>query len=77
MLLEMLTRKQPTSDIFVVDLYLHKWMNLAFPNSVKDVIHSGIFSEAYGNEFVEKCVYECLLSLLRVGFLFSKDSSNQ
>jgi len=77
LLLEMLTRKRPTSNMFVGDLNLRKWVNLAFPNRVKDVIDSGLFSEVDGDEFVENSIYKCLLSLLRVGLLCSKDSCDE
>jgi hypothetical protein len=33
-----LLEKRPTSDMFAGDLNLHKWVNLAFPNKVKEVI---------------------------------------
>jgi len=77
LLLEMLTRKRPTSNMFVGDLNLHKWVNRSFPNSVKDVIDNGLFSELDGGEFVDNNAYKCILSLLRVGLLCSKDSSNE
>jgi serine/threonine protein kinase len=77
LLLEMLTGKRPTSDMFVGDLNLHKWVNLAFPNKVKDVIDNGLFSEVDGDEFVENSIYKCLLSLLQVGLLCSKDSFDE
>ena len=73
----MLTRKQPTSDMFVGDLNLHTWVNLSFPNSVKDVIDNGLFSEVDGDEFEENNVYKCILSLLRVGLICSKYSPNE
>ena len=38
LLLEILTRKRPTSEMFSGDLNLHKWVDQAFPNRVKEVI---------------------------------------
>jgi len=43
LLLEILTRKKPTIDMFVGDLNLHKWINFAFPRRVKDIIDNSIF----------------------------------
>lgn len=63
--------------MFVGDLSLHKWVNRAFPNRVKYVIDSALFSEIDGDEFVENSVYKCLLSLLQVGLLYSKDSCDE
>jgi len=74
LLLEMFTRKQPTSDMFVGDLDLHNWVNFAFPNRLKEVIDNGLFSEVYVDEFEENNVYKCLISLLHVGLLCSKYS---
>ena len=56
------------------DLNLHKWVNLSFPNRVKEIIDHSRFSELDEDEFEENSVYKCLLSLLRVGLLCSKDS---
>ena len=68
MLLEMLTRKQPTSHMFVGDLNLHNWVSFAFPNKVKDVIESSLLNKVDGDEFEENNVYKCLLYLIHVGF---------
>jgi serine/threonine protein kinase len=77
LLLEILTRKQPTSSMFVGDLNLHNWVISAFPNKVKEVIDSGLFSEVEGDEFKENNVYKCLVSLLCVGLLCSKHSPKE
>jgi len=77
LLLEMFTRKQPTSDMFVGDLNLHNWVNFAFPNRLKEVIDNGLFQEVYDSEFEEKNVYTCIISLLHVGLLCSKYSPEE
>jgi len=77
MLLEIITRKQPRSDMFVGNLNLHNWVNATFPNKVKEVIDSGLFSELNGDEFEENNVYKCLVSLLRVGLFCSKHSPEE
>eukprot|EP00253_Pinus_taeda_P014184 PITA_14184 len=77
MLLEMLTRKQPTNHMFVGDLNLHNWVNFAYPNNVNEVIESSIFSEVCGDEINENKVYKCLLDLLHVGLLSSKHSPEE
>jgi len=77
LLLEMLTRKQPSSDMFVEDLNLHNWVNLAFPNTVKGVIDSSLFNEIDGDESEENNTLKCLISLLRVGLLCSKGSPQE
>eukprot|EP00253_Pinus_taeda_P011578 PITA_11578 len=77
LLLEMLTRKRPTSDMFVGELNLHKWVSLAFPNRVKEVIDELFFEEVDEYEFEENNIYNCLLSLLHVGLSCSKDSPEE
>jgi len=74
LLLEMLTRKQPVSDMFVEDLNLHKWVNLAFPNRVKGVIDNSLLNDMDEDE---NNAHKCLISLLRVGLLCSKDSPQE
>jgi LRR receptor-like serine/threonine-protein kinase FLS2 len=76
-LLERLTRKRPTSDMFSGDLNLHKWVSLAYPNKVKEVIEFNLFSDMDIDEFEENNVYTCLLSLIRVGLICSKDLPNE
>jgi hypothetical protein len=58
MLLEMLTRKQPTSDMFVGGLNLHKSVNLTFPNKVNEIIDNNLFSEMDRDEFDENNVHK-------------------
>eukprot|EP00253_Pinus_taeda_P012773 PITA_12773 len=77
LLLEMLTRKRPTNDMFSGDLNLHKWVNLAFPSSVKEVIDNNLLREVEGDEFEESNVFNCISSLIQVGLVCSKDSPNE
>eukprot|EP00253_Pinus_taeda_P012679 PITA_12679 len=77
LLLEILTRKQPTSGMFIGDLNLHSWVNLAFPDRVKEVIDNDLFIEVGGDDFEENKVYKCLVYLLHVGLLCSKHSPNE
>lgn len=50
LLLEIITRKIPTSDMFVGDLNLHKWVNLAFPDRLKEVIDNDLLRKMDGDE---------------------------
>eukprot|EP00253_Pinus_taeda_P010753 PITA_10753 len=77
LLLEMLTRKRPTNDMFSGDLNLHKWVNLAFPSSVKEVIDNNLLREVEGDEFEENNVFNCISSLIQVGLVCSKDLPNE
>ena len=75
--MEMLTRKRPTSDMFYGYLNLHKWVDLAFPNRVNELIDNNLFSEVDGEKFEENSVYKCLIYFLRVGLFCLKDSPNE
>eukprot|EP00253_Pinus_taeda_P001296 PITA_01296 len=74
LLLEIITRKRPTSDMFVGDLNLHKWVNLAFPDRLKEVIDNDLLRKMDGDEIGENDAYICILSFLNVSLLCSKDS---
>ena len=69
----MLTRKRPISNMFVGNLNLHKWVNFAFPERVKEVIDNILFSEVDEDAFVENNVYKFLLSSIHLGLLCLKD----
>lgn len=77
MLLEMLTKMAPTSDIFVGGLTLHTWVNSAFPSRLKDIIDNSLLTELDGDTFEEDEVYKCLSSLLSIGLCCSKDSPEE
>eukprot|EP00253_Pinus_taeda_P006563 PITA_06563 len=77
LLLEMLTRKKPTSDMFDGDLNLSKWVNLALPNRMNEVIDNCLLRKVDEYEIEENDKCKSLHSLLRVGLLCSKDSPQE
>ncbi|KAH9328902.1 hypothetical protein KI387_001010, partial [Taxus chinensis] len=77
LLLEMLTRKSPTNDMFVGNLNLHKWVNFAFPDRVADVIDSTLLREVGNNEMEENGVFKNLISFLNIGLVCSRDSPDE
>ncbi|KAL5566087.1 hypothetical protein UlMin_029251 [Ulmus minor] len=46
MLLEMITRKKPTSGFFSNGLYLRKWVVSAFPNNIMSVVDATLMQES-------------------------------
>ncbi|KAH9327113.1 hypothetical protein KI387_007291, partial [Taxus chinensis] len=50
LLLEMLSRKRPTNDVFVGDLTLREWVNSAFPNSLVEVLDRSLLGKIASNE---------------------------
>ena len=69
LLLEMLTRRRPTDNMFDGDLNLHNWVKRAFLDGAFEVIDESLLMERAGKE-----AEECLISLMRLGLLCSTDS---
>ncbi|KAH9330304.1 hypothetical protein KI387_002412 [Taxus chinensis] len=61
LLLEMVTGKSPTNNMFEGDLTLHKWVNSSFLNQVLDVVDQMLLTDAAGNEI------QIVVLLLRIG----------
>ncbi|GLJ17424.1 hypothetical protein SUGI_0303190 [Cryptomeria japonica] len=73
LILEMVTRKRPSDDMFVGDLNLHKWVRSAFPDRLADIVDSGLLRDV--NENMED--NRCLLSFVHVGLLCSSESARE
>ncbi|GLJ24044.1 hypothetical protein SUGI_0458050 [Cryptomeria japonica] len=69
LLLEMLTRRRPTDNMFDGDLNLHSWVKSAFPDKATEVVYKSLLMEGVGKE-----IEECLISLMQFGLLCSSDS---
>ncbi|KAH9307535.1 hypothetical protein KI387_035446 [Taxus chinensis] len=69
LLLEMLTRKRPTDSTFEGGLNLHKWVESSFPGRAVEVVDKSLLGEGFDKE-----TEECLISLIRIGLLCSRDS---
>ncbi|KAJ0789987.1 putative protein kinase RLK-Pelle-LRR-XII-1 family [Helianthus annuus] len=81
LLLEVMTRKKPTSDIFNEGLSLHKFVSMALPDHVTDVIDFNILNTDYEDEnFMQnkeanaKIIEECLATTIKIGVSCSDDS---
>ena len=85
LLLEMLTGKKPTNNMFKDGLNLHKFVNMAFPERVMEILDPQILpdesEEADGNirndDFSRMQLRRCIISLIRIGLLCSKESPNE
>eukprot|EP00253_Pinus_taeda_P019369 PITA_19369 len=72
-LLEMLTRKKPTHDMFVEGMNLQKWVGSSFPSQVQEVVDMGLLTRT------SRCIEEdkdlnCLSALINVGLLCTNES---
>ncbi|KAJ0558558.1 putative protein kinase RLK-Pelle-LRR-XII-1 family [Helianthus annuus] len=76
LLLEVMTGKKPTDDIFNEDLSLHKFASTSFPDQVIDIIDSSVIVEQ-STEAKAKKMEECLISVIQIGVSCSMDSPPQ
>ncbi|XP_077232578.1 receptor kinase-like protein Xa21 [Tasmannia lanceolata] len=85
LLLEIFTGKSPTGDIFKDGLSLRKFVELAFPEQVMNIIDPLLLLEDedsatnnIGNDREKKRRFqECLVSLLRIGIMCSAESPKE
>ncbi|GLJ28624.1 hypothetical protein SUGI_0564090 [Cryptomeria japonica] len=73
LILEMVTRKRPSDDMFVGDLSLHKWVRSAFPNRLAEIVDGELLRDV--NENMED--KKCLISFIQVGLLCSSESPSE
>jgi len=75
-LLEMLTRKKPTDNMFVEGMNLQKWVGSSFPNRVGEVVDLSILRRI--NTIVEEDKeLNCLNHLVSMGLLCTKESPKE
>ncbi|KAI3809457.1 hypothetical protein L1987_25433 [Smallanthus sonchifolius] len=77
LILEVLTRKRPTDDIFKEGLSLHKFASMVLPNHVIDVINVDILKVCQENETNIEKLKECLASIIKIGVSCSLYSPQQ
>ncbi|PWA47576.1 leucine-rich repeat protein kinase family protein [Artemisia annua] len=76
LLLEVMTGKKPTDDMFNDGLSLHKFAYMALPDHVIDVI-DGDAIVLQSTEANAKKVEECLVAIIKIGVSCSEDSPPQ
>ena len=72
-LLEMLTGKKPTNNMFVEGMDLQKWVGNAFPNRVGEVVDISLLRST-STSIEEDNNLICLRQLINVGLLCTKES---
>eukprot|EP01018_Ginkgo_biloba_P027490 Gb_23094 [translate_table: standard] len=73
-LLEIITRKRPTDEMFVEGLNLHKWVSMAYPDRMVEVVDECLLRGANSDERSQDEICNCVIQLLNVGLLCSKES---
>ncbi|KAH9292858.1 hypothetical protein KI387_041952 [Taxus chinensis] len=72
LILEMVTRKRPSDDMFVGDMNLPKWVRSAFPERITDIVDGRLLRDA--NDMEEN---RCLVSFINVGLICSSESPRE
>ncbi|RWR91421.1 putative receptor-like protein kinase [Cinnamomum micranthum f. kanehirae] len=74
LLLEMVTGKRPSDDLFKDDLGLHQFAKMALPESVMNIVDRRLLSEEIevirhnrNDNRVSSMMHECLVSLVKIG----------
>uniref|UniRef100_A0A2C9VHP4 non-specific serine/threonine protein kinase n=1 Tax=Manihot esculenta TaxID=3983 RepID=A0A2C9VHP4_MANES len=73
LLLEMVTRKKPTDDIFVEGLNLHNFARMALANQVLEIVDPIILQED-DEGVMNNSKAECLICMIKVGVACSMES---
>eukprot|EP01018_Ginkgo_biloba_P027836 Gb_41152 [translate_table: standard] len=77
LLLEMLTRKQPTDSMFVGGLNLQNWVKRAFPDRLVEVADNALLKDSSDDGTEEVVAYKCLEQSMGVGLVCTRESSEE
>eukprot|EP01018_Ginkgo_biloba_P025736 Gb_09064 [translate_table: standard] len=72
LLLEMLTRRRPTDDMFSGGLNLQKWVNMAFPEKMVEVVDECLLTNVSDDDERHK-INECVREMMGVGLACTKE----
>ncbi|GLJ39668.1 hypothetical protein SUGI_0810960 [Cryptomeria japonica] len=75
LILELLTRKRPTDDMFTEGINLQKWIEMHFPDRIFDVVDNCFLLDAY--ELETSIVTECLTQLIQIGLFCTRESPQE
>ncbi|XP_057842716.1 receptor kinase-like protein Xa21 [Cryptomeria japonica] len=75
LILELLTRKRPTEDIFGEGMNLQKWIEMHFPNRISDVVDNSLLIDAHESE--TSMVMECLTQFIQIGLFCTRESPQE
>ncbi|XP_058181805.1 probable LRR receptor-like serine/threonine-protein kinase At3g47570 [Rhododendron vialii] len=85
LLLEMLTGKRPTDELFTIRQSLHEFCKVALPERVMEIVDSRMLLEepteaendAQNERIRQAKIRECLVSLMRIGIACSEESPSK
>ncbi|CAI0443707.1 unnamed protein product [Linum tenue] len=67
LLLEMVTGKKPTDEMFIDSFSLHKYCKMALPDDIQGIADPFLFEESYEERHINKYRLSCLVSLIQIG----------
>ncbi|KAG6693539.1 hypothetical protein I3842_09G005500 [Carya illinoinensis] len=74
-LLEMITMKKPTDDMFAEELILKKWVNASFPIKMTEVVDDGLLKIEGGRDTI--ALQSIFSSLVELGLRCSEELPNE
>ncbi|KAJ4794834.1 receptor-like protein kinase 2 [Rhynchospora pubera] len=82
LLLEILTRKRPTDEVFTNGFTLHKFVQTSFPDKLGEILdpiilqeeNEGATSQSRNRELGHKKMESCIVPLIKIGLLCSMES---
>ena len=77
LLLEMVTRKRPTDSMFVEGLNLQKWVRIAFPRKIKEVIDSSLLKDENTGALEQHEIFNCVNQLVSLGLVCTRESPEE
>ncbi|GLJ21117.1 hypothetical protein SUGI_0386060 [Cryptomeria japonica] len=75
LILELLTRKRPTEDIFSEGMNLQKWIEMNFPNRISDVVDNFLLIDAHESE--TSMVIECVTQFIQIGLFCTREAPQE
>ncbi|GLJ39679.1 hypothetical protein SUGI_0811190 [Cryptomeria japonica] len=75
LILELLTRRRPTDNMFTEGINLQKWIEMHFPNRISDVVDNCLLIDAH--ESGTSMVIECLTQFIQIGLFCTRESPQE
>ncbi|GLJ39674.1 hypothetical protein SUGI_0811040 [Cryptomeria japonica] len=75
LILELLTRRRPTDEMFTEEINLQKWIEMHFPNRISDVVDNCLLIDAH--ESGTSMVIECLTQFIQIGLFCTRESPQE
>ncbi|KAH9318896.1 hypothetical protein KI387_020665, partial [Taxus chinensis] len=75
LLLELLTRRRPTDDMFVEGINLQNWVVMNFPNNIMEVMDNHLLKDVNGSEI--SMVSTCVTQFMEVGLVCTRELPQQ